>query len=999
MDGSVWWRTGHQSRRTSRWTVHAALLAALCVGALFACASPASAVIVHLRSGKALSYEPVRGQSPQGSVLRPFDALFTNLDYNGGPVMPSNTNYAVYWDPSGAPAYPADYQPGINRYFEDLAHDSGGHENVDSVSTQYNDAAGEFASYSSHFGGALIDTHAYPKNGCSRAAICLTDAQLQAELTRYVKELKLPTDLTHEYFLLPPPGVESCFEASGFSCSAGVAEEFAAFCAYHGNIPLAGGQLIYANDPYVAGGICDDGNHPNGTTADATLSGGLSHEHNESITDPEPNNAWTDFATGGEHGYENGDKCRTFEAPSEFGTPLGKAENGASYNQVINGHLYWYQQEWSNQKHVCKQRFTFSGEAPTATFTSTAGTGNEMTLDATGSTAPSGVSRYSWQFNDTGSPGTPTETSTATVKHKFPGTGTYNVALTIFASDGTSIGAARSVTVGDESPTAAFSVTTITPTAEAPVSFDASESKDPDGSISKYDWAFGDATTATGATPNHTYSLPGTYGVTLTVTDSAGLTASVTHNVIVHPVPPVVVTEAASAITQTAATLNGKVNPKSATVSTCEFEYGTTVSYGSHAPCASGPGSGSSPVAVSGAASGLSPDTTYHFRLVATNAGGTSKGEDKTLITAAEPGHPTVVTEAASALSQTSATLNATVNPKGTTVIDCHFEYGTTTSYTTSVPCASLPGSGTSPVATSAVVAGLIANTTYHYRVVATNSGGTTNGADLTLTTKPEPPTVVTEGASALTQTSATLNGTVNPKGTTVSNCEVKYGTTSSYGSHALCATGPGSGSSPVAVSAAATGLAPNTTYHYRLFATNSGGTTEGEDKTFTTAPEPAPEPPIVVVPVTEPVSTTPATLVSVLGSVGTLSSVERKAPAVPDAELVGVSLTATPTGAMGVRVSCPATESTCTGTITLKTLSAVSAAHRKAILTLALGAFKVSGGHVASLTLHLSSKARGLLARSHVLRGRAVILAHDPSGATHSAATLVTIHLRRPKH
>ena len=53
-------------------------------------------------------------------------------------------------------------------------------------------------------------------NGCSRAPICLTDEQLREELVKFVKAHGLPRDLTHEYFLLTPPGVEDCFEASGF---------------------------------------------------------------------------------------------------------------------------------------------------------------------------------------------------------------------------------------------------------------------------------------------------------------------------------------------------------------------------------------------------------------------------------------------------------------------------------------------------------------------------------------------------------------------------------------------------------------------------------------------------------------------------------------------------------------------------------------------------------------------------------------------------------------
>ncbi len=433
---------GHRGRsKGSALAVRAALVTALAVSILAAAAASAPAVIVHLENGKTLSYMPLAG----APAAVPLDEFFSNLDYNGGPVMASNSNYAFYWDPSGAPAYPSDYQPGLNRYFEDLAHDSGGHGNVDSVSSQYNDAGGEFAVYESHFGGAILDTDPYPANGCKRATICLTDAQLQAELSKYVTAHSLPRDLAHEYFLLTPPGVEDCFEAAGHECSAGSSSPV--YCAYHGNIPVGeGGQIIYSNDPYVTGNEgCDDGNHPNGTSSDAALQGGLSHEHNESITDPEPNNAWTDI---GGSGGEIGDKCRTFEASSEFGPPLGKAANGAKYNQVINGRFYWYQQEWSNQRHRCMQRLTFTGAEPTATFSSAAGAGNKMTFDATGSTAPGGVARYNWQFNDGPGLNFPTETTTPAVSHTFPTAGTYLVALTVFAANGTSIGTAQTVAVG-----------------------------------------------------------------------------------------------------------------------------------------------------------------------------------------------------------------------------------------------------------------------------------------------------------------------------------------------------------------------------------------------------------------------------------------------------------------------------------------------------------------------------------------------------------------------
>jgi len=100
---------------------------------------------------------------------------------------------------------------------------------------------------------------------------------------------------------------------------------------------------------------------------------------------------------------------------------------------------------------------------------------------------------------------------------------------------------------------------------------------------------------------------------------------------------------------------------------------------------------------------------------------------------------PTAVTGAATSITQTSATLNATVNPNNQTVSDCHFDYGTSTLYGTSVPCATLPGSGTSPMSVSAAVTGLSANATYHFQIVATNPSGTSTGADQAFTTA-EPP-------------------------------------------------------------------------------------------------------------------------------------------------------------------------------------------------------------------------------------------------------------------
>ncbi len=128
-------------------------------------------------------------------------------------------------------------------------------------------------------------------------------------------------------------------------------------------------------------------------------------------------------------------------------------------------------------------------------------------------------------------------------------------------------------------------------------------------------------------------------------------------------------------------------------------------------------------------------------------------------------------------------------------------------------------------------------------------------------------------------------------------------------------------------------------------------------------------------------------------------------APLSPDAELTSAALAASPAGTVNVSVSCPVTEIRCGGTVTLRTLSAVRAATgrrrnpKAAFLTLATGSFAVAGGRVVTVRLHLSARARALLARNHVLRARATVVAHDPADVTHVAHTIVTIRAVRVTH
>jgi hypothetical protein len=128
--------------------------------------------------------------------------------------MPSNTDYMVLWSSAGLGAHGRGYVSGLKQWFTDLAHDSGGNQNTDSVSAQYQDLTGAFARYATTFGGAVHDTQPYPTSQCpvnSPVTECLTDLQIQQELERFVAAHHFKTDLGHEYFLLTPPHVESCF--------------------------------------------------------------------------------------------------------------------------------------------------------------------------------------------------------------------------------------------------------------------------------------------------------------------------------------------------------------------------------------------------------------------------------------------------------------------------------------------------------------------------------------------------------------------------------------------------------------------------------------------------------------------------------------------------------------------------------------------------------------------------------------------------------------------
>jgi hypothetical protein len=280
--------------------------------------------------------------------------------------------------------------------------------------------------------------------------------------------------------------------------------------------------------------------------------------------------------------------------------------------------------------------------------------------------------------------------------------------------------------------------------------------------------------------------------------------------------------------------LKGSVNPNGS-AATYQFEYGTTTGYGSKIPAsATSVGSGSTDVAVAQTLTGLLPNTTYHYRLSAHNAGNTAVTGDRTLQTpAAPPSAPTAEVNAPQA-TLNGFRLEGAVNPDGLPTT-YHFEFGKTMSYGINLPEPDASaGSGDSAVTVTQEVTGLLPNTTYHYRIVASNSEGPGVSGDQAFTTPPPKPDAislpVTESSEGFT-----LHGSVDPNGAETTYF-FEFGITEAYGqSFPSTPAAIGSGSTPVNVSQLVKGLPPGVPYHYRVVAHNTGGTSFGEDKFFIT--------------------------------------------------------------------------------------------------------------------------------------------------------------------
>jgi len=136
---------------------------------------------------------------------------------------------------------------------------------------------------------------------------------------------------------------------------------------------------------------------------------------------------------------------------------------------------------------------------------------------------------YAWDFGDGA-----TSNQSGTMSHIFADAGQYNVTLTVTNSAGLSNAASVSINVL-QAPVPFFVSSQFSNALTE--NFNGRFSSSPNGPISSYQWDFGDQTSGSGSIVQHTYAAVGTYSVTLTVTDVTGASASITHQVVISPVP------------------------------------------------------------------------------------------------------------------------------------------------------------------------------------------------------------------------------------------------------------------------------------------------------------------------------------------------------------------------------------------------------------------------------------------------------------------------------
>lgn len=316
------------------------------------------------------------------------------------------------------------------------------------------------------------------------------------------------------------------------------------------------------------------------------------------------------------------------------------------------------------------------------------------------------------------------------------------------------------------------------------------------------------------------------------------------------PVIPTLSTSSVSDITISTATTGGNITSDGgAEVTSRGVCWGTSslpAISGTHTTDSKGPG-----VFLSNL-TGLIPNTLYYVRAYAVNNAGTAYGKEVSFTTNPLVA-PVLTTVDVTGITSSSAVSGGNISSDGGAAITARGICWATTANPTITNSKTTNGSGTGIFAAN--MTGLVPGTEYHVRAYATNNVGTSYGNDLKFPTTAVSPTLTTALISLVTRNSAASGGNISSNGgAAVTARGVCWSTAANplvSGAHTSDGTGSGSFTSNI------TGLAPNTIYHVRAYATNSAGTSYGNELTFPTDP--------VLVPVVSTAAVTTVTLSTAL--------------------------------------------------------------------------------------------------------------------------------------
>jgi len=296
------------------------------------------------------------------------------------------------------------------------------------------------------------------------------------------------------------------------------------------------------------------------------------------------------------------------------------------------------------------------------------------------------------------------------------------------------------------------------------------------------------------------------------------------------PDPPTLTTTAVSGITTKTATSGGNVTSDGGAAVTARGVCWSTTAKPAITDSKTTDGTGTG--AFTSNLTGLSANTLYYVRAYATNSEGTSYGNEVSFTTS-EVVAATLTTAAVTGIASTTATSGGEITADGGGDITARGVCWSTTANPTTANNKTENGVGTGAFTSS--LEGLLPGTTYHVRAYATNASGTAYGAEVTFTTLSVVPTLTTADASAVTTTTATSGGNITSDGgSPVTARGVCWGT-----STGPVATGPNrttDGTGTGSFTSSITGLAANTTYYVRAYATNGVGTAYGNEISFKTS-------------------------------------------------------------------------------------------------------------------------------------------------------------------